>query len=315
MKSLLLILLLLGYCNPALALEISFKQNVQVVDALVRLGDVAQCSEETPLAEALASQPIGQAPPPGEHTLFIAQNIKTAILASNKSLTDSLTWSGSATINITREGTVIASDRIGEIIAEFLDANKGNLPNAALRFIPQTLPLPFTLPKGNLAVDVIPSNPAILSSSSISLIFKVDDRVVKNMSVRGKIEALAQVVAAAESLRKGLILGPQHLHMVEMDISDIASPELDPQNLLGMQLTRAIAAGAPITGANVESLPVVRRGQKVKMVIESGILHLTATGLAHSDGKLDQMIKIQNINSSKTVHGRVTGPGIVEVLL
>jgi len=51
------------------------------------------------------------------------------------------------------------------------------------------------------------------------------------------------------------------------------------------------------------------------MVIESGTLHLTATGLAHSDGKLDQMIKIQNINSSKTVHGRVTGPGIVEVLL
>jgi flagella basal body P-ring formation protein FlgA len=103
--------------------------------------------------------------------------------------------------------------------------------------------------------------------------------------------------------------------MIDMDISDIASPELDPQNLLGMQLTRAIAAGAPITGANVETLPVVRRGQKVKMFIESGTLHLTATGLAHSDGKLDQMIKIQNINSNKTVHGRVTGPGIVEVLL
>ena len=117
------------------------------------------------------------------------------------------------------------------------------------------------------------------------------------------------------SLRKGLILAPQHLQMVDMDISDIASPEFDTQNLLGMQLTRAIAAGAPITGANVEALPVVRRGQKVKMIIESGTLHVTATGLAHSDGKLDQMIKIQNINSNKTVHGRVTGPGIVEVLL
>ncbi len=316
MKSLLpILLLLLGYCNPAEALEITFKQNAQVVDASVRLGDVAQCSEQTPLAEALVSQLIGQAPPPGEHIVFLAQNIKNSILASNKSLTDSLTWSGSATINITREGVAIGSDRIAEIIGEFLSTNKKNLPNAAIRFIPQALPLPFMLPKGNLEVDVVPSNPGILGSSSISLIFKVDDRVVKNMSVRGKIEAIAKIAAAAESLRKGLILAPQHLQMVDMDISDIASPEFETQNLLGMQLTRAIAAGAPITGANVEALPVVRRGQKVKMIIESGTLHVTATGLAHSDGKLDQMIKIQNINSNKTVHGRVTGPGIVEVLL
>jgi flagella basal body P-ring formation protein FlgA len=51
------------------------------------------------------------------------------------------------------------------------------------------------------------------------------------------------------------------------------------------------------------------------MIVETGVMHLTATGFAHSDGKLDQTIKVQNINSNKTVHGRVTGPGVVEVLL
>ncbi len=42
---------------------------------------------------------------------------------------------------------------------------------------------------------------------------------------------------------------------------------------------------------------------------------LTATGLAHSDGKIDDLIRVQNLNSNKVVFGRVAGPGIVEVIL
>jgi flagella basal body P-ring formation protein FlgA len=65
----------------------------------------------------------------------------------------------------------------------------------------------------------------------------------------------------------------------------------------------------------VENLPVVKRGQQVKIAIKAGALLLTATGLAYNDGKLDQMIKVQNISSSKIILGRVAGPGLVEVML
>ncbi len=307
-------LLFFALFTSSQALEITFNQSAQVDDTLIRLGDVAKCDEQSPLAEALISQPVGQSPAPGETLVLHFQKIKQH-LSANRSLPDDIIWSGSPTIQVSRQGVAITADRIQGIITEYLSDTLKNVVKADIRFIPNSLPLPFTVPKGDLTCDVIPSNPKILSSSSFSMIFKVDGKVVKNMSVRGKIEALAQVVVAAEPLKKGLILQPQHLAVAAMDIGEMANPELDSQGLLGLQLTKAVAKGAPVFGSMVETLPVIKRGQKVKMVIEAGSLHLTATGFAHSDGKLDQIIKVQNIESNKMLQGRVSGPGVVEVML
>lgn len=313
-KFLLTMLLFFALFTSSQALEITFNQSAQVDDTLIRLGDVAKCDEQSPLAEALISQPVGQSPAPGETLVLHFQKIKQH-LSANRSLPDDIIWSGSPTIQVSRQGVAITADRIQGIITEYLSDTLKNVVKADIRFIPNSLPLPFTVPKGDLTCDVIPSNPKILSSSSFSMIFKVDGKVVKNMSVRGKIEALAQVVVAAEPLKKGLILQPQHLAVAAMDIGEMANPELDSQGLLGLQLTKAVAKGAPVFGSMVETLPVIKRGQKVKMVIEAGSLHLTATGFAHSDGKLDQIIKVQNIESNKMLQGRVSGPGVVEVML
>lgn len=313
-RSLLLILLLLGLPGWSPALEIAFKPTGQVDDAVIKLADVAECQDKSPMAEALASQSVGQAPAPGETVALRAQDIKQ-YLASSQSLPDDITWSGSATITVSRAGMVVGPERVQALIAEFISSNRQNLPKAAITFVPSALPLPFTLPKGDLSCEVIPSNPNILGSSRFSIIFKVDNRVAKNMSVRGKTEALAEVAVAAQPLKKGLILEPQHLRMAALDISDLANPAFAATDLLGMQLTRGLQTDAPVLAAMVEHLPVVKRGQQVKIAIKSGSLQLTATGLAYNDGKLDQMIKVQNISSSKIILGRVAGPGLVEVML
>ncbi|MDK9707967.1 MAG: flagellar basal body P-ring formation chaperone FlgA [Desulforhopalus sp.] len=313
-RFLLIMVLFFSSARVAPALEITFNKRAQVTDSVIRLGDVATFDEQTSLTEALATQPIGQAPPPGESLFLRAQNIKQGF-ASNHSLPGDTSWGGSGTISVSREGVIISPDRIKEIIAEFIEANKKNLPKAEIQFIAQSLPLPFTIPKGNLDYEVIPSNPAILGSSSMAIIFKVDDKVVRNMSVRGKIEALAEVVTASEPLKKGLILRPQHLKMATMNIGENANTALSPDEVVGMQLVRPLAAGSPIATSMIEALPIIKRGQKVRIIVTSGALHLTATGFAHNDGKLDEMIKVQNLNSNKTIYGRVAAPGTVEVIL
>jgi flagella basal body P-ring formation protein FlgA len=65
----------------------------------------------------------------------------------------------------------------------------------------------------------------------------------------------------------------------------------------------------------VKALPVVRSGERVKIIITSGSMILTATGLAYSDGQINQMIRVQNLRSRKIVYCRVAAPGLVEVLL
>ncbi|TKB25817.1 flagellar basal body P-ring formation protein FlgA [Desulfopila sp. IMCC35006] len=313
-KVFIIVCLLFGSVQIASALEITFKPNSSVDDSVIRLGDIVSFDQQTEMAKALATQQIGQAPAPGETITLSSISIKDHIAAS-QTLPQDIQWTGSPTVAILRSGIDIGPERIQTIIADYIKKNQNDLPEAEIRFVPESLPLPFTLPTGDLSYDVTPSNPAILGSSRFSIIFRVNDTVVKNMSVRGKIEALAQVVVCAGNLNRGEILRPQHLKTALMDISAIENPCFEPNDLIGQKLQRSLRAGSPVLLSMVETLPIVRRGERVKIVINSGPLHLSATGLANSDGALNEMIRVRNINSNKMVYCRVAAPGLVEVML
>ena len=313
-KVMLIVLLIFGLCRTTGATEIIFKQTADVDDAVIRLGDVANLGEKTELTQALATLTVGQAPPPGEPIVLRAQTIQHALL-TGKAVPEDTAWSGSPAITVNRLGVTIGPDRIMTIIADYIHDQKKNLPEAEVKFIPTSLPLPFQLPKGELATEVIPSNPGILGSSRFSLIFRVGNEVVKNMSVRGKIEAIANVVVTGQALPKGSILKPELLSTAPTDISDLVAPQFEPNDLTGMKLTRSLRAGSPVLAGMVESLPVVRRGEKVKIFLNSGSMHISATGFAFTDGRIDEMIRVQNLSSNKLIYCRVAAPGLVEVLL
>lgn len=306
--------LLIAFVQNVDALEITFQPSSSVDESVIRLGDIVALDEKTEMARALASLIVGQAPSPGKTSSLRSQNV-IEFLTSSQSLPQGILWSGSPTVTVLRRGVTVGPEKIQNIIAGYLQENQDNLPDAEIRFVPSSLPLPFTLPKGDLTHDILPSKPGILGSSRFSIIFRVNDKVVKNMSIRGKVEALAEVVVSVGRLKKKQILRPQHLTTTLMDIGSTANPVLDFDYLLGKKLKKSLRAGSPVLLSMVETLPVVQRGERVKIVINSGALHISATGVARSDGIKDQMIRVQNINSNKIVHCRVTAPGLVEVML
>ena len=313
-KVLLILLLIIGLVQTADALEITFKANGSIDDSVIRLGDIVTFNKETEMARALATLIVEQAPAPGNKCSLRSEDI-IDYLVSSQSLPQDILWKGSPTITVLRSSITVGPERIQTIIAEYLQDNQNNLPDAEIRFVPSSLPLPFTLPTGDLTHEIIPSKPGILGSSRFSIIFRVNDNVVKNMSIRGKLEALADVVVSTGPLKKRQILRPEHLTTTLMDIGSKGNPILDPNDLIGKKLKKSLRSGSPILLSMVETQPLVQRGERVKIVINSGSLHLTATGVARSDGIQDQMIRVQNINSNKIVHCRVAAPGLVEVML
>ena len=314
MVRLLIIIAVILTSQPVSAFDITFKKAATVENVIVRLGDVASIDSVDEFAKALLTIPVANSPAPGDKAYLRSRNIKK-YLETSQSLPEDINWQGSSTVEVLRNGTTIDSKKMLGFVADYLRSQKDSLPIAVIRFIPTSHPLPFTLPTGQLTCDVIPSNPGILSSSRFSLIFRVDDRVVKNMSIKGRIEARANIVTAAIPVKKGTILSGRHLQQTVMDISEIRDPGFSVDEFIGKKIKRSLRAGSPIIVSNVESLPVILKGQKVKIVIQSGAMLLTATGLAHTDGKINDLIRVQNINSNKVVFGRVAGPGVVEVLL
>ena len=315
MKRLLLIFALLVSCpDHAHALLITLNQSSSVDDKTITLGDIATFDEQSDLTRALATQQIGQAPPPGESLQLRSIRIKQYLVAREPALRDA-SWQGPPTVTVHRRGVTVGPDQIQSAIDDYIMSNRNNLPAAEVRFIPNALPLPFKVPTGSLTHEVFPSNPGIIGSSRFSIIFRVDDQVVNNMSVRGRTEALAQVVVSAKLLKKGDHLAYEDLTTAVVDISKFAGGGDAIEDFVGKRLKRNLRAGDIVLASMVETPPVVRRGERVKIVIQTGQLLLTATGLAHTDGGIDEMIRVKNISSNKTIYCRVAAPGLVEVLL
>jgi len=213
------------------------------------------------------------------------------------------------------DSQVVDSAEIHDMLEDYLAENAGLLPQAEIRIRSLDVYRPLELPSGRLSYEIIPSDPSILNSRRFTFIFRVDDRVVENHSFRAEIEALAPVAVAAGDLRRGVTLGEHDINMVEMDLGQMRNPCLDPQELIGKQLKRSLRLGDAFDRRWIEEPALVHRGDRVSIVVRSGAMELTATGVAREDGAKNDVITIRNASSQKDILCRVAAPGIVQVEL
>ena len=308
-----LFILVLLWSTPCLALDITFIQSSSVSKDRVLLSDITNVSEQTPLSNALGSQIVGTSPDPGLVTVLDAREIINRIEKSHNSKLKGVVWKGSPSISVTRESVTITSDKIQEIIDNYIAENIHRLPDAEISFIPDSLPLPFEIQTGSLSWDIIPSSPGVIGSSRFSIIFKVDNKVRANFSVKGHTKALASVVTATRRLRYGDIITPDMVTIRERDISTVPSYSRSTSEVIGSLVKRNIQEGSVIGPEQVKLPPVIEKGELVKIVVNHSGLVLTATGIAKSDGHIDEVIRVKNTDSNKLIYCRVQAPGLVEV--
>ncbi len=306
-------LIFLGFfiASPAFGLNIQLKEQALVADTFVHLGDIAAITPDGAQARQWAERQVTYAPAPGESKIIQS----ASLIASLRHLSDADTihWSGAKNITVRRQGIEISREGIKQIIAEFLQQNLGNLPGVELRFTSVRAPEKIILPTGELKYTVTPSKPGILGSSSFSIIFRVNGKTVKNCTVRGKLEAMAEVVIAGVNMRKGTIITADQLNTARRDISRIDKPFTAIDNVIGMQAKRTIRAGKTINEHNVGLPPIIKKGEPVKIIASKGLLQISTSGIAIMDGRRGQFIRVKNINSSKLIYCKVDAPGIVSV--
>jgi flagella basal body P-ring formation protein FlgA len=301
-------------CLPVHALEISFKEQAEVRTDYITIGDIVAFDEASPLTSSLATQVVAQSPEPGERIILDSVSVKDQIMRKTR-LSIYTQWTGSRVVHVMRPGQKIVPQNLLDAVNTFLKDHKHELPQAKVSFSPRSLPIPFMLPKGKLDIEVIPSNPTILKSTRFSLICRVDGKVQKNLSIQGELRALAPVVIATDSLRRGTILTPANTQKIVKDLTEYDDPCTDQRLILGKRLKRSVRAQAVINASDVEIPPMIKRGQIVKIILYQGSIYLTATGVARTDGKLNQIIRVRNSSSNKLIQGRVTAPGVVEVMI
>ncbi len=292
----------------------TFLDEAEVPGNYVTLGDIVTFSENNQTTKALATQRIATAPVAGQSILLDSHNILRQ-LASQHLLPADVRWKGASEISITRKGITITPDKIKQILNQFLQTKAQQYPDAELTFTPQSFPLPFTLPAGDVSWEVIPSRPGLIGSSRFSIIFRVDNKLRKNLSVRGQLKALMPVAVANQTIKNKEPLTANNVRMEMRDVARTKGVIFDLHDLSGKQASRTIRAGKIIEQSQLKSIPLVYRGEQVKVLLRSGALQLTAKGIAKADGGLHDVIRVQNTSSNKTFYCQVAAPGLVEVKL
>ncbi len=149
---------------------------------------------------------------------------------------------------------------------------------------------------------------------SIAVEILVDGKVARRLQVAAQVEATADVVVATSDLAEKTRIRPgsYRIENVRLD-RDLNSYIFDPEQLRGVTLNRAIASGQPITTDSFVPDIVVKRGDVVRIVSDSGRLKISLTGEARASGHIGDRIQVKNLQSGTLLQAIVVDEGIVTV--
>ena len=124
------------------------------------------------------------------------------------------------------------------------------------------------------------------------------------------------VLVAQRALPSGAVPEAAAFTVVMRRLPGLSSHYLsDPAQLAGQRLRRPVAMGEALNADAVTTAPIVRRGQELTLLAHTSGMEVRVTVIAMSDGRPDERIHVQNLNSQRIVEATVRSAQLAEVPL
>jgi flagella basal body P-ring formation protein FlgA len=212
------------------------------------------------------------------------------------------------------ETSVLKEARVRQIVMDFLQQKTG-LAAGALQLKKLGFSGEIVLPSGNASFEVVsPQDWEGWGRGSLALIVRVDDRVIKNIPLNVEIEALADVVVAARSLERGMVVEKGDVVLQKRDMATVQARTCrNLDEAIGKRVRVGTRANSTLRSDYLERLPVVKSGQLVMIVAENDRFRVTATGRARGNGAEGETVVVQNLNAQKDIPAVVVDANTVRV--
>ncbi|NBC31459.1 MAG: flagellar basal body P-ring formation protein FlgA [Alphaproteobacteria bacterium] len=222
-----------------------------------------------------------------------------------------------------RRGETIVLRRAGKLVPEaaveaaLMAALEDRLPEGRIRLTRDGAAAALYVPdrtEASVAVATFRFEP-VTGQFSAELVAPAAGDPVSRATVGGQAEAIVDIPVPARRLRAGEVIATADLAWIELPArqirTDIAMAE---DELLGMSPRRTLAPERPVRLSEIRPPVIVARGASVRMRFVSGPLVITAIGRALQDGADGEIIRVVNIDSSRTIEAVVSGPDTVTAL-
>jgi flagella basal body P-ring formation protein FlgA len=287
---------------------------VEIAADQIQLGKIARIDgDDAGLVRELEALVIGRSPLPGKSRSLDSAAILLRLKQSGIDLAR-IELQIPPEVQVSRGAVEVGRERIEQIVTAFIQqqfAGKGQ----TVRIKEIRGAEPVLLPKGSLSHQVAaPRNSALSGSLPLTVTLKVNDEIEKRMMVTAVVEVLVNAVVTTRPLGRFKPIEESDVEVRPVDVSGLPSDYIaDPEVVLGKRTRRLLDANTVLRPDLVESQPIVKRGDRVRIIIESPGMRITALGEVKQNGCLGERIPVANLDTNKVIQARVVDTQTVKI--
>jgi len=311
-----MVVAVLGHPLSALGITcVRVYDQAEVLADQIRLGDIARIDGgDAAFVRKLEGVFLGRAPLPGKTRTLDAATLISRLRQGGVD-PDTLDLQIPPEVVLRREAITIDRDRIEQIVREFLQQQVAGKPSAAILIKDIRVSETVQLPKGQLTTQVsVPKNSELAGSVPLQVIFTVEPDFERRVWVTASLEQRVNVVVARRPLGRFKPIEADDIELKALDLAGLPADRIDdPEVAIGKRTRRAVDSGTVLRPDLLEFPPLVKRGDRVRIIAESSGLRISAFGQAKQKGAQGEMIPVVNLDSNKVIHARVVDSQTVRI--
>ena len=210
--------------------------------------------------------------------------------------------------------TVVTPTAVNAAVKAFIMGHAPWKPDQ-LKITRLTFEQELTVPSGNIGFQVAaPKHTDWLGPIPFCVHILVDGREALRVHAPATIEVWSDVVLTVKPLGKYQPIEADDIIVKKMNLARVpANVVVRVGQVLGLRARHNIAANSVLRNDQIESPPVVRRGDVVQMIAESDVLKVAAKGMARESGAVGERIRVMNLQSKKVIYALVLNEQTVRV--
>ena len=160
----------------------------------------------------------------------------------------------------------------------------------------------------------MPDGGRVMGNTTIGV--RCPDQGGWNIYVSARIDVFGPVLVARQPIPRGTPVRDGDLELVERNLSNLPyGYYTESQPVVDQLAKRTIAAATVITPTMLQAPKLVKRGELVSVIAETGALKIRTRGQALGDGKAGDLVRVRAEGSRRVVDGTVISTGVVKVTL
>lgn len=287
----------------------------EVTDDQMRLGALARIDgEDAALVRQLQGVLLGRSPLPGQTRTLEAAVILSRLRQSGLD-PERLDLQVPPEVAVGRAAETVEREQIEQIVRRFLQQQAAGMRGESFVIKDIRVPDAVVLPKGPLTTRVTgPKNLELAGSVPLQVAFSVKPDFERRVWVTAQLERRLNVVVARRPLGRFKPIEAEDIAVQALDLAGLPADRIeDPEAAIGKRTRRAVDSGTVLRPDLLESPPLVKRGDRVRIVAETAGLRISAFGQAKQKGAQGELIPVVNLDSNKVIHARVVDAQTVRI--